>query len=72
MSFQAQIRFLENDEVYLTVQTHPEEPSFDMVLDVIFSSLALLIMGDHKFDDEIVDRLIRRVEEIRIEYSCQD
>ena len=65
MSFQSIIKFYHEGHNYLTVQSNHSEYAYDMVLSSIYSLLALLDFSDHKFDDDVIDHLIRRVEELR-------
>lgn len=65
MSFQATVKFKEDNETYLTLTTNHKEYAHDMVIDAIFNMMALLCMGDHKFDDDVIDHIIRRAEELR-------
>ncbi len=65
MSFQSTISFVHNGEKYLTVTSGPSEFAHDMVISSICSLIALLDMGDHKFDDDLIDNLQARIEAYR-------
>jgi len=65
MNFQAVIKFHQNGESYFSIQTTHHETAHDMLVDCVFSMLFLLQMGDHKFDDDVIDHLKKRVEELR-------
>jgi len=65
MSFQAIIKFSHEGNEYLTVQSSFSEYAHDMVISSIYSLLALLDFSDHKFDDDLIDHLKMRVEELR-------
>lgn len=65
MSFQAIINFNHVGENYLTVQTTYEEYAHDMVLETLHSCISLLYLCEHKFDDDTIDKIIRRIEELR-------
>ena len=65
MSFQAIIKFSHEGSEYLTVQSAFSEYAHSMVISSIYSLLALLEFSDHKFDDDLIDHLKMRVEELR-------
>lgn len=65
MSFQSLIKFQECGDTYLTIQSSPTEHAYDMVIQSIYSMLALLYFSDHRFDDDVIDHLKLRVEELR-------
>lgn len=65
MSFQALITFLDNDEEYLKIHTRPEVEAYNMVLNSISDLLSLLNTCNHKFDDDVINRLQFRMEELR-------
>lgn len=65
MSFQSIIKFNQHSETYLTIQSGYVENAYDMVLSSVYSLLALLDFGEHRFDDEVIDHLKMRVEELR-------
>lgn len=65
MSFQATVKFKEDNETYLTLTTNYKEYAYEMVIDAIYNMLTLLYREDHKFDDDFIDHLKMRVEELR-------
>lgn len=65
MSFQSIIKFSHEGNEYLTVQSSFCEEAHDMVISSIYSLLALLDFSEHRFDDDLIDHMIRRVEELR-------
>lgn len=64
--YNARVEFREMDDVYLTIETPYHENPHDMVLSAILNLLYLIMLGDHKFDDEVIDRLQHRIDELRI------
>ena len=65
MSFQSTIKFSHEGNPYLTITSDYREYAHDMVLSSIYSLLALLDFSDKKIDDDIIDHLKMRVEELR-------
>jgi len=65
MNFQSTIHFNNNGEEYLTITSSPSEYAHDMVLSSIYSLLALLDFSEHRFDNEVIDHLKMRVEQLR-------
>ncbi len=65
MSYQSIIKFTHCSDTYLTIQSTYTEYAHDMVISSIYSLLALLDFSDHKFDDDVIDHLKMRVEELR-------
>lgn len=66
MSFQSIIKFQECGDTYITMQSSPTEHAYDMVIQSIYSLLALLDFSDHRFDDDVIDHLKLRVEDLRL------
>lgn len=64
--YSSRIEFLENSQTYFTIETKSHNKAHYMVIDAIFNLMAILSMGDQCFDDEIIDRLKFRIEELRI------
>ncbi len=64
--YSARIEFKEHAQTYISLETKSHEKAHDMVIDAIFNLLAILSMGDHTFDDNVIGRLKFRVEELRI------
>ena len=69
MDFQAQIRFKDDGVTYLTMETQHKEHAYDMVLEIIYNSLALLSMANHSFYDDVIDNIKMRVEELRSKWG---
>jgi hypothetical protein len=65
MSFQSIIKFQHEGNEYLTVQSSYSKYAHDMVISSIYSLLALLDFSNHRFDDDLIDHLKMRVEELR-------
>jgi len=65
MSFQSIIKFSHEGNEYLTVQSSYAQYAHDMVISSIYSLLALLDFSEHRFDDDLIDHMIRRVDELR-------
>ena len=65
MSYSAIIQLQEDEETYLTLITSEQDYAYDMVIESIFNLLAILSMGNHKFDGAVINRLKFRVEELR-------
>ncbi len=65
MSFQSIIKFENCGETYLTIQSHHTDHAYDMVISSIYSLLAILDFSENKFDDDVIDCLKMRVEELR-------
>ncbi len=65
MSFQSTVKFYHGGNNYLTVQSNHTEHAHDMVLSTIYSLLALLDFSLQTFDDDVIDHLKMRVEELR-------
>lgn len=65
MNFQSIVKFYLEDENYLTIQSEYKEEAYAMVLSTVYALLAMLYFGNHKFDDDVIDHLLRKVEELR-------
>jgi hypothetical protein len=65
MSFQSITTFNKGDETYFTISSEHKEYFHDMVLCTINNLLAILEFSNHKFDDEVVEHLKMRLEELR-------
>jgi len=65
MSFQAIIKFSHEGSEYLTVQSSCSENAHDMIISSLHSLLALLDLSDHRFDDDLIDHMIKWVEGLR-------
>jgi len=66
MSFQAKIDFTHDGNPYLTILSEYSEYAQDVILSAIYNLINLLEIGDHKFDDNIIDHLKNRFDEMRI------
>ncbi len=67
MKYRVNLEFLEYGEQYLKVQGTLHDEAHDACLDSIWQMLALLAFGDHKFDDDVIDRLTKRLDKFRNE-----
>jgi hypothetical protein len=65
MEYQSIIKFLHEGNEYFTVQSSCTEYAHDMVISSIYSLLNLLDYSDHEFDDNLIDHLKSRIEELR-------
>jgi len=65
MSYQSIIKFTVDGDPYLTIQSRYTEHAHDMVISSIYSLLAILDFSDKGFDDQVIDHLKMRVEELR-------
>ena len=65
MSYEATINFTFEDSHYLTIKSSYCCDSYDVTLSCIYSLIALLELGNHKFDDDVIDYLKTRIEELR-------
>lgn len=63
--FRVKIEIQEHDETYLTIQGSLHQEPYDAVLETLWSLLALLAFGAHKFDDAVIDRLLTRIQEFK-------
>ncbi len=65
MRINAHIKFLDNNETYLNLYTTPCENGYDAILESIHSLISLLEIGNHKFDDNVIETLNHRLQELK-------
>ncbi len=65
MSYNAIITFHDCGDDYLTITSPYRENPQDMVISSIYNLLSLLDFGDNKFEDDVIDHLKMRIEELR-------
>lgn len=64
MSFHSTIHFNNNGEEYLTITSSPSEYVHEVVVSSIYSLLALLEFSEHRLNNEVIDHLKMRVEQL--------
>lgn len=65
MSYHSIVTFYHEGESYFTMKSEPKAKPPDMALTTIYNLMAILYLGNSKFDDDVIDHLLMRVEELR-------